>query len=215
MERREKIRRWACSLVSMVLGTILVLGTVVLINRFATAPPPNPEDLSGQVQFERKKKSEEKKPLPQPVKKPKPKRNPRQPPPPLTGLDTSLSGVDMGIPGFSVNDLDALDGGLLDGPGGMVMTEDTVDSPPQPTYQAAMTYPPRARAQGLEGYVDFSVLIGITGEIEQIEIVESSPKGVFDDAAMRGIQQWRFKPAMYKGQAVRAWARQRIRFDLS
>jgi len=215
MERREKVQRLAFSLGSMVVGTILVLGTVVLINRFASAPPPNPGDLSGQVQFERKKKPEQKQPLPEPVKKPKPKRNPRQPPPPLTGLNTSLSGIDMGIPGFSVNDLDALDGGLLDGPGGMVMTEDTVDSPPRPTYQATMTYPPRARAQGIEGYVDFSVLIGITGEIEQIEIVESSPQGVFDEAALQGIQQWRFDPATYQGQAVRAWARQRIRFDLS
>jgi len=215
MERREKIRRWAYSTVSMVLGTILVLGTVILINRFASAPPPSLEDLSGQVKFERKKKSEEKQPLPEPVKKPKPKRSPRQPPPPLKGLDTSLSGVDMGIPGFSVNDLDALNGGLMDGAGGMVMTEDTVDQPPQPTYQAPMTYPTRARAQGIKGYVDFSLLIGITGEIEKIEILESSPPGVFDYAAMQGIQQWRFEPAMYRGQAVRAWAKQRIRFDLS
>jgi protein TonB len=214
MDRREKTRRLAYSLISMVLGTVLVLGTVVLINRFASGPPPGKDELAGQVQFERKKKPEQK-PLPEPVRKPKPKRSPRQPPPPLTGLDTSLSGIDMGIPGFSVNDLDALDGGLLDGPGGMVMTEDTVDSPPRPVFQAPMTYPPRARAQGIEGYVDFSVLIGITGEIEQIEIVESNPQGVFDQAALQGIQQWRFDPATYQGQAVRAWARQRIRFDLS
>jgi len=215
MERKEKIRRLAFSTGSMVFGTILVLGTVVLINRFASAPPPNLEDLSGQVKFERKKKPEEKQPLPEPVKKPKPKHNPRQPPPPLKGLDTTLSGIDMGIPGFSVNDLDALNGGLLDGAGGMVMTEDTVDQPPQPTYQAPMTYPPRARAQGIEGYVDISVLIGITGEIEKIEILESTPAGVFDAAALQGIQQWRFAPAMYQGQAVRAWAKQRVRFDLS
>ncbi len=215
MQRREKIRRLVYALISMVLGTVIVLGTVVLINRFSSFPPPSLEDLSGQVQFERKKKAEQKQPLPEPVKRPKPRRTPRQPPPPLTGLDTSLSGVDMGIPGFSVSDLDALDGGLLNGANGMVMTQDTVDRPPQPTYQAAVVYPPRARAKGIEGYVDFSVLIGVTGQIEQIEIVESSPQGVFDEAAMQGIQQWRFEPAMYKGQAVRAWARQRIRFDLS
>ncbi len=215
MKSREKIRRLASSLISMVLGTILVLGTVVLINRFSTIPPPSLADLSGQVKFERKKKPEQKQPLPEPVKKPKPRHTPHQPPPPLKGLDTSLSGIDVGIPGFSVNDLDALDGGALNGPGGMVMTEDTVDHPPKPTYQASVVYPPRARAQGIEGYVDFSVLIGVTGQIEQIEILESSPKGVFDEAAMQGIQQWRFEPAMYKDQAVRAWAKQRIRFDLS
>jgi hypothetical protein len=28
------------------------------------------------------------------------------------------------------------------------------------------------------------------------------------------VNQWRFDPANYQGQAVRAWAKQRIRFDL-
>jgi protein TonB len=78
-----------------------------------------------------------------------------------------------------------------------------------------MVFPPRARAQGVEGYVVFSLLIGITGEIEQLEIVESYPEGIFDDAATQGINQWKFEPATYQGQAVRAWAKQRIRFDLS
>ena len=91
----------------------------------------------------------------------------------------------------------------------------SVDKPPRATYQAPMNYPPRARAKGTEGFVVFSLLIGITGEIEQVRIVESYPEGVFDEAATQGINQWRFEPAMYQGQAVRSWARQRIRFDLS
>ena len=78
-----------------------------------------------------------------------------------------------------------------------------------------MAYPPRARAKGVEGYVVFSLLIGVTGEIEQLKIIESHPEGIFNEAAMQGINQWRFEPAMYQGQAVRAWAKQRIRFDLS
>ena len=45
--------------------------------------------------------------------------------------------------------------------------------------------------------------------------IESYPEGVFDEVAIQGINQWKFEPAMYQGQAVRAWAKQRIRFDLS
>jgi len=97
----------------------------------------------------------------------------------------------------------------------MVMTDDTVDQAPRAVYQAPVTFPARARAQGIKGYVVFSLLIGITGEIEQMEIVESYPEGVFDEAATQGINQWKFEPAVYQGQAVRAWAKQRIRFDLS
>ncbi|HKX55554.1 MAG TPA: energy transducer TonB, partial [Xanthomonadales bacterium] len=63
-------------------------------------------------------------------------------------------------------------------------------------------------------YVIFSLLIGITGDIEQIKVIEASPEGVFEEAATQGISQWRFEPALYQGQAVRSWAKQRIRFDL-
>ena len=62
------------------------------------------------------------------------------------------------------------------------MTDDTVDQAPRASYQSPMVYPPVARAKGVEGYVVFSLLIGITGEIEQLEIVESYPEGVFDEA---------------------------------
>jgi protein TonB len=96
----------------------------------------------------------------------------------------------------------------------MVMTDDTVDDPPRATFQAPMQYPPRAKAKGIKGYVVLSLLIGVTGEIEQVKVVESWPEGVFDEAALQGVNQWRFDPANYQGQAVRAWAKQRIRFDL-
>jgi protein TonB len=108
-----------------------------------------------------------------------------------------------------------MDGDLLGDGSGLVMTDDTVDQPPRATFQAPMVYPPRARSQGVEGYVVLSLLIGLTGEIEQVEVVESYPEGTFDEAALAGVNQWRFDPALYQGQAVRAWARQRIRFDLS
>jgi protein TonB len=187
---------------------------VILINYYSDGLEDQQGDGGSQVQFERKKPPEQQQ-VERPKPKPKPRRTPRNPPPPLTGLDTSLSGVDMGLPGFSADDLSALEGDLLGGQNGMVMTDDTVDQPPRATFQAPVVFPARARARGTEGYVVFSLLIGITGEIEQLEIVESYPEGVFDEAATQGINQWRFEPAMYQGQAVRAWAKQRIRFDLS
>ena len=212
--RRERIRRLVWATGSMMVGTVLVLGTVILINHYSDNLDESRADAGSQIALERRKP-----PPDQQVQKPKPKPKPRQsrraPPSPLVGLDTSLSGVDVGLPGFSADDLGALEGDLLGGAGGMVMTDDTVDQAPRATYQAPMMFPPRARARGVEGFVVFSLLIGITGEIEQLEIVESYPEGVFDEAATQGINQWKFEPALYQGQAVRAWAKQRIRFDLS
>ena len=214
MSSAERIRRLGWAAGSMMIGTVLVLGTVILINHYSENLDESRADATSQIALERKKP-----PPDQQVQKPKPKPKPRQPrrapPSPLVGLDTSLSGVDVGLPGFSADDLGALEGDLLGGAGGMVMTDDTVDQAPRATFQAPMVFPPRARARGIEGYVVFSLLIGITGEIEQLEIVESFPQGVFDEAATQGINQWKFEPALYQGQAVRAWAKQRIRFDLS
>ena len=214
MKTRERLRRLAWATGFMLAGTALVIGTVVLINLFSSSLEESRSELGSQIALERRKPPPEPQ-VQQPKPKPKPRRARRAPPNPLTGLDTSLSGVDMGLPGFSADDLSGLEGDLLGGESGMVMTDDTVDEPPRASYQAPVTYPPRARAKGTEGYVVFSLLIGITGEIEQVRIVESYPEGVFDEAATQGINQWRFEPAMYQGQAVRSWARQRIRFDLS
>ncbi len=201
-------------IVSMIFGSVLVLGTVVLINRFADGMTRSQADEASQIVFERKPPPQEKV-VQRPKPKPPPKRAPRTPPPPFAGLGANLSGIDFGLPGFDMSDLNALDGDLLGGANGMVMTDDTVDEPPRATYQAPMQFPPRARAQGITGYVVLSLLIGVTGQIEEVRIVESYPEGVFDDVAVQGVSQWKFEPANYQGQAVRSWAKQRVRFDLS
>jgi len=214
MNSRLKIQRLAAGFVSMILGSVLVLGMLVMINRFADGVDRNSADDEDQIVFNRKPPPE-KQTVSKPKPKPKPKRNPRPPPPAFSGLGTDLSGIDFGLPGYDMSDLNGLDSDLLGGANGVVMTDDTVDDPPQATFQAAMQYPPRAKAKGQKGYVVLSLLIGVTGEIEQVTVVESYPEGLFDDAALQGVSQWKFAPAMYQGKAVRAWARQRIRFDLS
>jgi len=214
MKRRVKLRRLLMSLTSMVLGTVLVLGTVILINRFSEGLDKKGAGDEDQIIFNRKP-PREKQVVQKPKPKPKPKRSASAPPPPFAGLGTNLSGIDFGLPAFDMSDLNALDGDLLGGANGVVMTDDTVDDPPRATFQAPMVYPPRAKAKGVKGYVVLSLLIGVTGEIEQMTVIESYPEGVFDEAAMQGVNQWKFSPAMYQGKAVRAWARQRVRFDLS
>jgi protein TonB len=214
MKSGERSRRLAWATASMMLGTVLVLGTVILVNRYSNSLDEYKSDLTSQIALERKKPPPDHQ-VQKPKPKPPPRRSRRAPPSPLVGLDTHLSGVDMGLPGFSADDLGSLEGDLLGNASGMVMTDDTVDQPPRAIFQAPMVYPPRARAQGIQGYVVFSLLIGMTGEIEQLQILESYPAGAFDEAATQGINQWKFEPAMYQGQAVRAWAKQRVRFDLS
>jgi len=59
------------------------------------------------------------------------------------------------------------------------------------------------------------LLISAAGEIEKVQVLESSPAGLFEESAVQGVRNWRFEPAQYQGRSVRVWAKQRIRFDLS
>ncbi len=96
----------------------------------------------------------------------------------------------------------------------MVMTDETVDTPPQATRQVAMQYPADAKRKGVEGYVTLSLLIDDQGQVQRVRVLESQPAGTFDQSAIDAVRQWNFEPAKYKGQSVRVWARQTIRFNL-
>jgi len=205
-------RRIAVGAATMVFGTVLVVGTLLIINRLSQAP--DRQEVSTETSFAVEKKPPPP-PPPQQKREPPPRKRSTEPAPPMVNLDSSLSGIDFGLPGFSAGDLNDLQDQLLGDTRDVVMTDDSVDSPPRPTFQAPLAYPKSARARGVEGYVVLSLLISATGEIEKMQVLESSPSGVFDEAALEGVKQWRFEPAQYQGRNVKVWARQRVRFDLS
>jgi protein TonB len=208
----SEIRKWTYGLAFMVAGSILIIGTLLMINRLAKGPES--QELTKKTSFQVERRPE---PPPKRVvrqEQPKPKRS-RDINPPMVDLDTSLSGIDMGIPGVSADDLGSLRDELLGDTQDVVMTDDSVDQPPRPTRQTPLPYPASARKQGVEGYVVLSLLISAAGEIEKVQVLESNPAGLFEDAAVQGVQNWRFDPAQYQGRNVRVWAKQRIRFDLS
>jgi protein TonB len=205
----EPQRRLGIALGAAVLGAAMLAGSVVLMNADAGYQSREAVDTGTVVQVERRDKP---KPPPQDKPKPPPKRQQRARVNPIVGLESSLTGLDFGLPQFEQTGLDAAAGILGEASG--TMTDDTVDSPPRPIVQNPMPYPPRAKASGVTGYVLLSVLIGPTGQVEKVKVLESSPPGVFDDVAAQGVQGWKFEPASYKGEAVRVWATQKVRFDL-
>ncbi|MGG7054957.1 TonB family protein [Nitrosomonas sp. ANs5] len=196
----------------MLFGPILVFGLVLLMNRYLGEFERAAPEKSTAMEITKLEK-------PQPVKKverPKPKTPPRQArvAPPLSGLDSSLSGIDMGLLGLGIGDMSAVDESLLGKTGASVMTEDSVDTPPQPRSRSRFVYPKSAKKRGIEGYVVLSILIDLNGSVDKVQVLESSPTGVFDDAAIAGIKHWQFSPALYQGAPVKVWAKQRIRFGL-
>ncbi|MBS0483805.1 MAG: energy transducer TonB, partial [Proteobacteria bacterium] len=122
---------------------------------------------------------------------------------------------DLGLLGLDSGAGKNMDDSLLGKTGNAVMTADLVDVPPKPVTRGTFKYPPAAKKNGVKGYVVLSVLVEADGSVNQVQVLESNPSGIFDASALQGIRNWHFEPAKYKGETVRVWAKQKIRFDLS
>lgn len=201
-------RQRLVGLTAAVLGTLTVFTLILLMNAAAKRRDADAETGTS-IAFERRET-----PKQQAVERKPPPRRRQQAPRPNVDLSSTLPGMSFGLPAFDEGDLGDLTGGLLGDDRDLVMSDESVDQPPRPVAQSPIPYPARAKAQGVTGYVMLSVLIGPTGAVEKVRVLESQPAGVFDDAAVAGVQRWRFEPASYRGESVRVWARQRVRFDL-
>lgn len=75
-------------------------------------------------------------------------------------------------------------------------------------------YPPRARAQRIEGWVRLEIEVSPSGTVSAARVVAASPERVFDEAALKAIRRWRFQPAFSEGRAVSQRATLTMRFRL-
>lgn len=76
-------------------------------------------------------------------------------------------------------------------------------------------YPQRALSRGIEGWVQVQFTISETGAVIDPIVVESSPKGMFDDAAIKAVSRWRYNPKIEGAVAVqRVGVQTIIRFNL-
>ena len=73
-------------------------------------------------------------------------------------------------------------------------------------------YPPGANT---EGWVKVQFSITAAGTVHDAFVVDASPKGVFDNAALKAIARWRYSPKVEGGVAVeRVGLETLIRFEL-
>lgn len=209
---RSAYRATISGLVWMVCGAVGVFGLIFVMNNSSVSEPKQKEISSISFEVQTLEKPKPKKHV-QPKPKPRPqKMQPRLAP--MQGLSSNIGGVSFGMPDFDMDAMGMANDSILGDMSNVVMTDETVDVPPKPAKRTAMTYPPQARKKGVTGYVILNLLIDQTGAVKTIRLLESSPAGVFDQAAMAGVKNWTFEPAVYQGQKVQVWAQQKIRFDL-
>lgn len=165
---------------------------------------PEPEKtISGpMIEFNVNRPKPKKKKEPERVRREPPKKAQAKPITPPPDLGVSFSGVDFGLPEFSFGGVATITDDMVGDMDNMLMTEDAVDSKPEVKFQPPLNYPPRARANNVEGRVVLWLIVGADGRAKNIKVKESSPPGVFDEAAVTCISGTRFEPAKYKGRPV-------------
>jgi TonB family protein len=87
-------------------------------------------------------------------------------------------------------------------------SELNVDKTVQPAY------PLKARERGTEGWVELEFTVAESGAVQDVAVRSANPAGVFEQAAIGALSQWRYKPVLHDAQAVAQRARIRIRFAL-
>ena len=89
------------------------------------------------------------------------------------------------------------------------------DSDVVPLVRINPEYPPRAQAQGIEGWVKVQYTISGTGAVTNVVVVENNPSNVFDAAAVKAVSRWRFSPKVEGTVAVERVGMQTVlRFNL-
>jgi protein TonB len=75
-------------------------------------------------------------------------------------------------------------------------------------------YPRRQALMGIEGFVTIEFTITATGSVIDARVINSEPRRVFDQSALRAIVKWKFRPRIINGKAVARRASQTLDFRL-
>jgi TonB family protein len=81
---------------------------------------------------------------------------------------------------------------------------------PKPIQAPAPKYPQAGKGQS--GYVLLQFMVNVDGSTSSVEVLDSSPKGLFDDAAMHAVHSWIFAPDTVDGVRQRKRIQWRLEF---
>ena len=73
-------------------------------------------------------------------------------------------------------------------------------------------YPARALAGKVEGWVELAFTVNEKGSVKGVTVQAASNPGMFDDAAVKAVSQWRYQPVLRDGRPIAVHSSVRIRF---
>jgi protein TonB len=127
---------------------------------------------------------------------PKKEKPPEQPPPPELQL-SAPDAADANVMAIAAPDL-----GINPDVGGMNLGAAPSDTDIVPLVRVPPQYPVRASERGIEGWVIVEFTIAPNGTVKDAVVVDSEPARIFDRAALRAVQKWKYKPKIVDGSPV-------------
>jgi protein TonB len=98
--------------------------------------------------------------------------------------------------------------------GAAACTGDAEIDRPAPLYGAVpIEYPLSLWDQDMEGETLLRVRVTDTGQVDSVEVLESSGHVAFDSAAVQGARELRFSPARKGGKRIEVWAKVPVHFS--
>jgi protein TonB len=193
-------------------GAALVANLALLfLVSFLTSERKPPQDITDPVGVNLVELATPEAPERQEPKKPEPPK-----PKPQEDFMPDLVRPDLAGPGSLIDgiaiDLSRLGGGLTEDE--FVFESYELDQPPQPITKIPPVYPYRARERGIEGAVQVKLLVNADGSVSRIQILDARPAGLFEEAVLKALPQWRFQPGVIDGQPVTAWVVTTLHFTL-
>ena len=92
--------------------------------------------------------------------------------------------------------------------------ESMLDKVPAALFKEKPEYPYRARRMNVTGFVEMRFLVNNKGQVEELEIIRSRPKGVFETSVRKSVMNWRFTLGVKNGRSVATWITTTINFEL-
>ena len=87
-----------------------------------------------------------------------------------------------------------------------------IDQLPSAVDRMNPTYPEEAKRSQLEGTVIVEALVDTLGHVARTRIRQLNP--VFDEPAVRAVEQWKFRPGTLSGRPVPVWVAVPVKFSL-
>jgi len=96
-----------------------------------------------------------------------------------------------------------------------VATQPLQTARPNHAYSPKPAYPLALRDLGVSGVVWLRVWVDDVGRPREIELSKGSGYRLFDEAALRAVQHWRFIPARNEQQNLASWVEFAVRFEIN